>query len=165
MVLIGICPMVASVSPLPASANAAPASATALATRPGLAPAALVALARELAAAVCREQVPVGEGRRWVRLADELDHDAWLIAWPRGSGLGLHDHGGSGAAVHVVDGELIERYVAGRSRHDVRTRIVGAGELVTFGAGHVHALHNDADDEALSVHVYSPPLGPMTFFE
>jgi quercetin dioxygenase-like cupin family protein len=127
-----------------------------------------VKLARELADAACREDAgagTAGDGRRWVRLADEPAYDAWLIAWPRGSGLGLHDHGGSCAAVLVVDGELVERYVTGGHRHDVRTRTVGAGELVTFGAGHVHALHNDAADEALSVHVYSPPLGPMTFFE
>ena len=46
-----------------------------------------------------------------------------------------------------------------------RLRVVGAGEVITFGAHHVHALHNDADAEAMSVHVYSPPLGPMTFFD
>ena len=123
MVLIGIRATVCGVS-----------STTAVADRPALAARALVQRARELAASACREQVPAGESRRWVRLAGEADHDAWLIAWPRGTGLGLHDHGGSAAAVHVVDGELVERYVDGPSRHDVRTRTVGSREVVTFRA-------------------------------
>ena len=45
------------------------------------------------------------------------------------------------------------------------TRHLVAGDTVAFDSAHVHAVHNPGEIEALSVHVYSPPLAAMTFFE
>ena len=42
---------------------------------------------------------------------------------------------------------------------------VGTGEHVVFGPGHVHDLVNEGPGPALSVHVYSPALRTMTFFD
>jgi hypothetical protein len=120
-------------------------------------------VARDLACGAQLDQVGPGDHRRWVQLAATDEYDAWLIAWPVGSGLPLHDHGGSSAAVHIVVGELEERHRT-RFERTLRTRSLGVGDSITFGAEHVHALENMGAVEALSVHVYSPPLGVMAFY-
>ena len=40
-----------------------------------------------------------------------------------------------------------------------------AGATLGFGAGHVHDVTNESDQQALSLHVYSPALTSMTFYE
>ena len=40
-----------------------------------------------------------------------------------------------------------------------------AGATLGFGAGHVHDVTNESDEQALSLHVYSPALTTMTFYE
>ena len=109
--------------------------------------------------------LPPGDHRRWVHLVATEDYDAWLIAWPSGAALGMHDHGGSSAAVRVLVGELEERHCDIDHAADVRVRRLRAGEGVRFGPEHVHALRNDGSIEVLSVHVYSPPLGQMSYFD
>jgi hypothetical protein len=124
-------------------------------------PAVLDLVARGLACGVDHHVAP-GNDRRWVHLLETEEYDAWLIAWPPGTGLGLHDHGGSGAAVCVVSGVLVERHVDGLHR-ELRTRVLRSGDGITFGADHVHSVENSGDVEALSVHVYSPPLRAMGY--
>ena len=89
-------------------------------------------------------------------------YDAWLIHWPAGAGLDAHDHGGSAGAFAVVSGTLDEERIApdGALTH----RRVGAGEAVSFDAAAIHAVTNRDRRGATSVHVYSPPLGAMTFY-
>ncbi|MBV8692086.1 MAG: cysteine dioxygenase [Actinobacteria bacterium] len=105
---------------------------------------------------------------RWYeRFALERDFEAWLIGWPQDHGIDLHDHGGSAGGFALVEGSLIESYLdRGRPRRPrrVRQRRWNAGESVAFGADHVHDLVNVRSTPALSVHVYSPPLGEMTFY-
>jgi predicted metal-dependent enzyme (double-stranded beta helix superfamily) len=100
-------------------------------------------------------------------MARTPDFDAWLIAWPRGGKVELHDHGVSTGAVSVISGALVEavprRDDSGRLtlvRHEL-----GAGATLGFGAGHVHDVTNESDEHALSLHVYSPALTSMTFYE
>jgi len=45
-------------------------------------------------------------------------------------------------------------------RHELQ-----AGATLGFGAGHVHDVTNESDEHALSLHVYSPALTSMTFYE
>ena len=59
-------------------------------------------IAEGLARSVSADQLPSGTGRRWVRLLGTRSYDAWVIGWPPGTGLDLHDHGESSAAVGVV---------------------------------------------------------------
>jgi hypothetical protein len=40
-----------------------------------------------------------------------------------------------------------------------------AGATLGFGAGHVHDVTNESDGHALSLHVYSPALTTMTFYD
>src|SRR5580700_2798663 len=49
--------------------------------------------------------------RRWQLLAAAPSFEAWVIGWPPGGTIELHDHGDSAGAVVVVDGELVETLV------------------------------------------------------
>jgi hypothetical protein len=72
-----------------------------------------------------------------------------------------HDHGESAGAYTVVNGELLEtRWHRGlqRSRH------VRPGEVVTIRRGSVHDV-TGVDATSLSVHVYSPPLTSMSYYD
>jgi hypothetical protein len=107
------------------------------------------------------------ERRAWRLVARTPDFDAWLIAWPSGGKVELHDHGNSAGAVSVIWGALVEavpwRDDMGRLslvRHELQ-----AGTTLGFGAGHVHDVTNESTDRALSLHVYSPALTSMTFYE
>ena|SRR5687767_1882116 len=122
-------------------------------------------IAEGLARSVSAEQLPPGSERRWVRLLGTRSYDAWLIGWPPGTGLDLHDHGESSAALCVVSGVLDEQHLPAGAAGGVVTRRLAAGDALSFNSAHVHAMCNSNDVDALSVHVYSPPLSTMTFFE
>jgi hypothetical protein len=105
--------------------------------------------------------------RTWRLVARTADFDAWLIAWPSGGKVDLHDHGGSAGAVRVISGALVEA-VPSRDhmgRLSLVHRELRAGASLGFGNGHVHDVTNDADSHALSLHVYSPALTSMTFYD
>jgi mannose-6-phosphate isomerase-like protein (cupin superfamily) len=106
-----------------------------------------------------------GTGRRYARLLDTSRYDAWLIVWSQSSSLDLHDHGGSQGALIVATGRLVETYTDLEGRHLVRTRVVHGGDVITIPATRVHQVSNPGPGEAVSVHVYSPPLTAMTFFD
>lgn len=107
---------------------------------------------------------------RWyVALLEDHDFEAWLLGWPAGGGIELHDHGSSSGALVVVEGTLLETYIqasdwmrpGGRLRH----RRLPEGALVSFGPDHIHGVVNGGACRALSIHVYSPRLRSMTFYE
>jgi hypothetical protein len=79
--------------------------------------------------------------------------------------LALHDHGGSHGAAQITHGDLIEAFTDARGNARLQTRTLGAGSGVTVPAERVHEVWNPGPGRALSVHVYSPPLRSMTFFE
>jgi hypothetical protein len=138
-------------------------------------PEALDALAIRLAMAIGPEDLAVDDGgdgdgsghhaRRHRQLVLTPAYDAWLIAWGASSVLELHDHGGSIGAVRVVNGELIEMYSDVVRPHPLRSRTVGRGSGFSVPATRAHEVWNPGPCEALSVHVYSPPLAAMTFFD
>jgi hypothetical protein len=110
------------------------------------------------------------EGRTWVRLEGPGGSEAWLIAWPPGTGTGWHDHAESFGAFATAAGELKEYSLAVRlpasgwktlelSEGVDRERELGAGQGRAFGKHHVHEVLNDsAAGHAVSVHAYYPPL-------
>jgi predicted metal-dependent enzyme (double-stranded beta helix superfamily) len=109
-------------------------------------------------------------GERWyVPLLEDDDFEAWLLGWPVGEGIELHDHGSSFGALVVVEGSLLETYVeasdwvrpGGRLRH----RRLPEGALVSFAPDHIHDVVNAGSRQALSIHVYAPRLRSMTFYE
>jgi hypothetical protein len=106
--------------------------------------------------------VPLSE-RRYELLERTVTREVWLIHWPTGRGLSLHDHGGSSGAFYLVAGELEETVPARRSAR-LHHHILRAGTGSSFGPAHIHSVVNHGNDPATSVHVYSPPLSSMTFY-
>ena len=100
--------------------------------------------------------------RTSVRLVATDDYEAWLLGWTAGQQVELHDHGGANAAFVVLEGALTEITLgtAGTSTERLET-----GRLGTVRAGVIHDVFNAGRSNATSLHVYSPPLRTMTFFD
>jgi hypothetical protein len=103
--------------------------------------------------------------RRLARLLQTPAYEAWLIAWETAADLELHDHGGSQGAFHVVEGALVEAHSDLADPKPLRTLPIGTGEDRQVPATRVHRVWNPGPSPALSVHVYSPPLSSMTFYD
>ncbi|HEX2053809.1 MAG TPA: cysteine dioxygenase family protein [Actinomycetota bacterium] len=143
-------------------------SVSALPDQDAVQPEILLNIAGGLAASVTgREKLERRGGRRYVRLLATAAYDAWLIEWYPGSDLDLHDHGGSSGAFHVVEGVLLEQYIDLDRPGSFETL-----ETLAFGPGHtremaplrVHRVWNPGPLQAVTVHVYSPPLSSMNYF-
>jgi cysteine dioxygenase type I len=131
------------------------------ATAPGrLGDETLAMIADGLAAADPTAFLESGDCRRWALIAGNETYSAWVIAWPAGTGLAMHDHDGSAAAVRVVSGVLRERYVAADG---LAVRWLDRSSLHVLAPDHRHEVVNVGDVEAVSVHVYSPPLADTSF--
>jgi len=89
-------------------------------------------VASRLAPAVRWPEVPATQRREWRLMARTPDFDAWLISWPSG---GKVDTGRLSLVHHELQAE----------------------STLGFGAGHVHDVTNESDEQALSLHVYSRP--------
>jgi hypothetical protein len=85
-----------------------------------------------------------------------------IESWGADHAINWHDHGGSSGAFAVTSGALVEQY-----RSDdfvgIVCRHLRVGDLVSFGADHVHDVYRSLEP-ALSVHAYSPPLTAMTHY-
>jgi len=104
--------------------------------------------------------------RRWDVMAASATFEAWVIAWPPGGAIELHDHGGSFGAVAVVAGALNETAVVSQPAGAIalRTMTIGPGHSISFPEHHVHDIVNSGDTPAISVHVYAPRLTSMTYY-
>jgi len=105
--------------------------------------------------------------RSWRRVAWTAEFDAWLIAWPEGGEIDLHDHGDSRGVLSVIDGVLTEFVPQwdGTGCLGLQRLELWAGTTHRLGGGHVHSITNESERHALSLHVYSPALSSMTFFD
>jgi len=133
----------------------------------GVDPAALLALAEELSgrADLWSQLVEHDEDRRiYVRIHRDDVLDAWLICWSGSQDTGLHDHDLSSGAVRVVAGELTEdRLVMGEPGVVSSTHPVGGG--FCFDSSRIHDVRNGAAGPSVSLHLYSPPLERMGYYE
>jgi predicted metal-dependent enzyme (double-stranded beta helix superfamily) len=104
--------------------------------------------------------------RRWELVAASDSFEAWIIGWPPGGTIALHDHGRSAGAVVVAGGELVETYVHENVDGPVTTttRRMITGTSWSMAGGHVHDIVNDGSRPAVSVHVYAPRLTSMTHY-
>jgi hypothetical protein len=133
-----------------------------------LAPAELRWIARTLAApARDLAYLAAGGEREWRLVAESDAFEAWVIGWPVSGRLELHDHGGSRGVVNVVAGSLLETSVAHVGNRLALRKRTGSSATrpLSIGAGRIHDVRNVGPGRALSVHVYSPRLTSMTFFE
>jgi Cysteine dioxygenase type I len=96
-----------------------------------------------------------GEGRHYVSLHRDDYVDLWLLCWKQGDDTGWHDHDISSGAVRVIRGSVRES--SPRIGGEPVTRVVGAGGSFSFGPEHIHRLTGE-DEQAVSIHAYSPPL-------
>jgi hypothetical protein len=132
-----------------------------------LAPAELSAVVRELAGSpgLWRGLVRHDEHDRvYIRLHRDHHIDAWLLCWVAAQETGLHDHDLSSGAVQVMDGRLSElRLVLGRP--DLDEVVYGAGEGFSFDGSRIHDVRHAGTEPAVSLHVYSPPIWRMGFYE
>jgi predicted metal-dependent enzyme (double-stranded beta helix superfamily) len=91
-------------------------------------------------------------------------YDVWLITWPDGSGLSPHDHGGSRSVMHVIDGEIVETTGDHADERGAVLNVLHKGESTCGGSSTVHDITNRSGADATTIHVYSPPLSDVTFF-
>jgi hypothetical protein len=128
---------------------------------------ALASIAAGLATSVANTELRVGNGAEhaFIRLLETEAYEAWLIAWGPSGALDLHNHGGSHGAIQVVCGGLAERYTDEPFAEPVRIRRLRPGTGIRIPARRIHEVWNPGPDHSLSVHVYSPPLTEMTFFQ
>jgi len=108
------------------------------------------------------------EHRVHVRLTAGEGWEAYLITWPSGHGVEVHDHGDASGAVAVVAGSLVElvarRTVRPGAERLVRHRL-GAGTVRRVPPGRIHDVVNTGTFPATSIHVYGPALETMTFYD
>jgi predicted metal-dependent enzyme (double-stranded beta helix superfamily) len=102
--------------------------------------------------------------RIYVRLHLDEHLELWVICWSQRQDTGFHDHDGSRGAVAVLGGALAERRLA-VGGPPPPTAIHPSGAAFSFGAAHIHDVSQTGSGLATSLHVYSPPLGEMGFYE
>ena len=130
-------------------------------------PGRLLELADDLAdhADLWRHLVQHDEDRRvYVRIHRDEVLDAWLICWSGSQDTGLHDHDLSSGAVRVVDGTLTEdRLVMGEP--GIVSTAHAAGDGFSFDSSRIHDVRNGGAVASVSLHLYSPPLERMGYYE
>jgi hypothetical protein len=96
-----------------------------------------------------------------VLLWEDEYSSAWLdVEWERRD-TGYHDHDGSAVGVYVIEGNVTnEGLPIGGTR---RIRHYGPGESFHFPGTGIHRM--DHEDGAITVHVYSPPLRAIGYYE
>ena len=106
------------------------------------------------------------ERRNYTQLHRNPHLDIWLICWTNQQDTGFHDHDISAGAVQIVEGELVEdRFELGDTGlHEVST-VRRLGETFDFDASHVHRLRHERGAVATSIHVYSPALWRMGYYD
>lgn len=117
-----------------------------------------IAAAQDLWRGKVRHDLP---SRHAVRLLAHERYEVWAIGWPADHRTTPHDHGESIGALAVVEGELFER-PAGPG--EPLERRLGPGDQVPLPVGIIHDV-GTTERTATSIHVYSPPLSTMTFYE
>jgi hypothetical protein len=123
-------------------------------------------LAEQIAAAptLWQQHVRHERDRRfYAELHRESHVDVWLICWDAAQETGLHDHDRSSGAVSVVEGTLLEDFLAadGDGHIGLQTVAHRAGGGFSFDATHIHDVRHDGGPPATSIHVYSPALSRM----
>jgi predicted metal-dependent enzyme (double-stranded beta helix superfamily) len=102
------------------------------------------------------------EERPSVRLLAADRYEAWLLGWTPGQHVELHDHGDSAGALTVIEGELVDvRATRGLFVHQT----LAAGSTTELPAGLVHDVVGSGPAATTSIHVYSPPLTQMSFYD
>jgi len=105
--------------------------------------------------------------RHCVQLHRDPHLEVWLLCWANDQETGLHDHDVSSGAVHVCQGGLIEDRIELRDGVLQRvSMVITEGGTFDFDSSHVHCVsHAEGTPPAVSIHVYSPALRRMGYYE
>lgn len=91
-----------------------------------------------------------------------------VIAWLPTQETLIHDHHGSHGVVRVFEGAITEIKYKFDDEKKVQinsTNEAGAGTLAGVGEPDIHKLGNNGNQNAISIHVYAPPLNGMNIYE
>jgi hypothetical protein len=96
-----------------------------------------------------------------VMLWEDEDSVAWLNVMTEPRDTGYHDHDGSAVGVYVIAGSVSNEGlpVAGPRR----PRRYGAGDSFWVPGSGIHRMDHQAG--AVTVHVYSPPLRSIGYYD
>jgi predicted metal-dependent enzyme (double-stranded beta helix superfamily) len=85
-----------------------------------------------------------------------------VICWLPGQMSAVHDHGNSYCLYLVVDGTMVEERYRLRNGvpEPVDERSFHRGDITIAAGDSVHRINNRTKKELVTVHIYSPPLGP-----
>lgn len=126
-----------------------------------LSPAECAALAGRAAALVDVAALTSAGASESVVLWQDDDSVAWLNVLRARRDTGFHDHDGSAAGVHVLAGAVTnEGLPVGGAR---RVRRYRAGDSFWVSGTGIHRMDHEAG--AVTVHVYSPPLRAIGYYE
>jgi hypothetical protein len=126
-----------------------------------LSPAECAALAGRAAALVDVAALTSAGASESVVLWQDEDSVAWLNVMLEPRDTGFHDHDGSAVGVHVIAGAVTnEGLPVGGAR---RARRHGAGDSFWVPGTGIHRMDHEAG--AVTVHVYSPPLRAIGYYE
>ena len=85
----------------------------------------------------------------------------WLNVMAERRDTGYHDHDGSAVGVYVIEGSVTnEGLPIGGPR---RVHRYGPGDSFSFPGSGIHRMDHDAG--AVTIHVYSPPLRAIGYYE
>ena len=85
----------------------------------------------------------------------------WLNVMPERRDTGYHDHDGSAVGVYVIEGSVTnEGLPIGGPR---RVHRYGPGDSFSVPGSGIHRMDHDAG--AVTIHVYSPPLRAIGYYE
>ena len=119
-------------------------------------------IALGLAAAVGSvDGVERGQVRR-ERVLATAAYDAWVVALGPQTAIEPHDHDGCIGVIAVTSGRLMEFGLDDDGQRRSRLRHLVAGDHTDVGITHRHALANPDQATAVTVQVFSPPLGHDT---
>jgi len=98
------------------------------------------------------------------------DFEVVVATWPCGGGTLIHDHGASesNGVVRVLTGTLYNRIyekVADDKVRFVRALAHDVDDLIDVPLGLIHAMGNDGDELAMSLHLYSPAIEDVTYWD
>jgi hypothetical protein len=86
---------------------------------------------------------------------------SWLNVMPERRDTGYHDHDGSAVGVYVIEGSVTnEGLPIGGPR---RVHRYGPGDSFSFPGSGIHRMDHDAG--SITIHVYSPPLRAIGYYE
>jgi Cysteine dioxygenase type I len=96
-----------------------------------------------------------------VVLWEDEDSVAWLNVMTEPRDTGYHDHDGSAVGVYVLQGSVTNEGlpVAGPRR----PRRYGSGDSFSVPGSGIHRMDHQAG--AVTIHVYSPPLRAIGYYE